>query len=274
MVVLARELSLEQIAAISRQIEEQKICGPAGELVKIEMFAHGAMCMSMSGKCYLSEHESHHSANRGACRQICRRKYTITDKDSGQQLDIDGQYVLSPKDLCTIEFMDKIIEAGVSVFKIEGRARSAEYVKKVTAAYRAAADAVIAGTYTPEYAASLKEGVSEVFNRGFWDGYYQGARLGEWSDVYGSKATKKKTYVGKVTNYFANIGVAEILVETGEINVGQNILIIGPSTGVIEMQPEEIRVDLVPADKAVKGEKCSIAVPERLRRSDKVYIFE
>ena len=181
---------------------------------------------------------------------------------------------MSPKDLCTIEFMDKIIDAGVSVFKIEGRARSAEYVKKVTAAYRAAADAVIAGTYTPEYAAELKESVTEVFNRGFWDGYYQGARLGEWSDVYGSKATKKKTYVGKVTNYFANIGVAEILVETGEINVGQNLLIIGPSTGVIEMQPQEIRVDLQPTDKAVKGEKCSIAVPERLRRSDKVYIFE
>ena len=181
---------------------------------------------------------------------------------------------MSPKDLCTIEFMDKIIDAGVSVFKIEGRARSAEYVKKVTAAYRAAADAVIAGTYTPEYAAELKAGVSEVFNRGFWDGYYQGAFLGEWSDVYGSKATKKKTYVGKVTNYFSNIGVAEILIETGELNVGQNILIIGPSTGVIELQPQEIRVDLNAADKAVKGEKCSIAVPERLRRSDKVYIFE
>ena len=254
-VVLARELTLPQVKEIKRRIEEEGIKGP-------------------SGKCYLSLQHYGASANRGACYQLCRRGYKVTDLETGIELEVDNKYIMSPKDLCTIEFMDKIIDAGVSVFKIEGRARSAEYVKKVTAAYRAAADAVIAGTYTPEYAAELKARVSEVFNRGFWDGYYQGARLGEWSDVYGSKATKKKTYVGKVTNYFANIGVAEILVETGEINVGQNILIIGPSTGVIEMQPSEIRVDLEPAQKAVKGVKCSIAVPERLRRSDKVYIFE
>lgn len=273
-IVLARELNLTQVKEIKSIIDRDNICGPSGRLVEIEMFAHGALCMAISGKCYLSLHEYGASANRGACYQICRRAYDVRDRETGAELTVDNKYIMSPKDLCTIEFMDKIIDAGVSVFKIEGRARSAEYVKKVTAAYRAAADAVIAGTYTPEYAAELKAGVSEVFNRGFWDGYYQGAFLGEWSDVYGSKATKKKTYVGKVTNYFSNIGVAEILVETGEINVGQNLLIIGPSTGVIELQPEEIRVDLASTDKAIKGEKCSIAVPERLRRSDKVYIFE
>ena len=273
-VVLARELTLPQVKEIKRRIVEEGIKGPSGKEVQLEMFCHGALCMAVSGKCYLSLQHYGAPANRGACYQLCRRGYKVTDLETGIELEVDNKYIMSPKDLCTIEFMDKIIDAGVSVFKIEGRARSAEYVKKVTAAYRAAADAVIAGTYTPEYAAELKAGVSEVFNRGFWDGYYQGARLGEWSDVYGSKATKKKTYVGKVTNYFANIGVAEILVETGEINVGQNLLIIGPSTGVIEMQPAEIRVDLAPAEKAVKGEKCSIAVPERLRRSDKVYIFE
>ena len=273
-VVLARELTLPQVKEIKRRIVEEGIKGPSGKEVQLEMFCHGALCMAVSGKCYLSLQHYGASANRGSCYQLCRRGYKVTDLETGIELEVDNKYIMSPKDLCTIEFMDKIIDAGVSVFKIEGRARSAEYVKKVTAAYRAAADAVIAGTYTPEYAAELKESVTEVFNRGFWDGYYQGARLGEWSDVYGSKATKKKTYVGKVTNYFANIGVAEILVETGEINVGQNLLIIGPSTGVIELQPYEIRVDLQPADKAVKGEKCSIAVPERLRRSDKVYIFE
>ncbi len=274
-VVLARELTMPQVKEISRKIESEGIKGPGGKSVEIEMFCHGALCMAVSGKCYLSLHEYNASANRGSCFQLCRRGYQVTDLETGESLEIDNKYIMSPKDLCTIEFMDKMIDAGVTVFKIEGRARSAEYVKKVTAAYRAAADAVLAGTFTPEYAASLKEEqLNQVFNRGFWDGYYQGARLGEWSSVYGNKATRKKTYIGKVTNYFSNIGVAEVLVETGSLKVGSNILIIGPSTGVIEMQIPEIRVELQPCEEAVKGQYCSIPVSEKLRRSDKVYLFE
>ncbi|MBQ5802992.1 MAG: U32 family peptidase, partial [Bacteroidales bacterium] len=266
-VVLARELSIPQVKTISEKIISEGIKGPAGEPVQIEMFCHGALCMAVSGKCYLSLHEYNASANRGSCYQLCRRGYEVTDLETGESLHIDNKYIMSPKDLCTIEFMDKMIDAGVSVFKIEGRARSAEYVRKVTSAYRRAADAVMADSFTPELAASLKEELGEVFNRGFWDGYYQGARLGEWSTVYGNKATRKKTYIGKITNYFSNIGVAEVLVETGELKVGSNILIIGPSTGVIEMKVPEIRVDLNPSDKASKGEYCSIPVGERLRRS-------
>lgn len=273
-VVLARELSIPQVKTISEKIISEGIKGPAGEPVQIEMFCHGALCMAVSGKCYLSLHEYNASANRGSCYQLCRRGYKVTDLETGESLHIDNKYIMSPKDLCTIEFMDKMIDAGVSVFKIEGRARSAEYVRKVTSAYRRAADAVMEGRFTPELAASLKEELGEVFNRGFWDGYYQGARLGEWSSVYGNKATRKKTYIGKITNYFSNIGVAEVLVETGELKVGSNILIIGPSTGVIEMKVPEIRVDLNPSDKASKGEYCSIPVGEKLRRSDKVYLFE
>ncbi len=274
-VVLARELSMPQVKEISRKIESEGIKGPGGKDVEIEMFCHGALCMAVSGKCYLSLHEYNASANRGSCYQLCRRGYQVTDLETGESLEIDNKYIMSPKDLCTIEFMDKMIDAGVTVFKIEGRARSAEYVKKVTAAYRAAADAVLAGTFTPEFAASLKEEqLNQVFNRGFWDGYYQGARLGEWSSVYGNKATRKKTYIGKITNYFSNIGVAEVLVETGSLKVGSNILIIGPSTGVIEMQIPEIRVELQPCQEAVKGQYCSIPIPEKLRRSDKVYLFE
>ncbi len=273
-VVLARELSIPQVKTISEKIVSEGIKGPAGEPVQIEMFCHGALCMAVSGKCYLSLHEYNASANRGSCYQLCRRGYEVTDLETGESLHIDNKYIMSPKDLCTIEFMDKMIDAGVSVFKIEGRARSAEYVRKVTSAYRRAADAVMEGRFTPELAASLKEELGEVFNRGFWDGYYQGARLGEWSTVYGNKATRKKTYIGKITNYFSNIGVAEVLIETGELKVGSNILIIGPSTGVIEMKVPEIRVDLNPSDKASKGEYCSIPVGEKLRRSDKVYLFE
>lgn len=273
-VVLARELSIPQVKTISEKIISEGIKGPAGEPVQIEMFCHGALCMAVSGKCYLSLHEYNASANRGSCYQLCRRGYEVTDLETGESLHIDNKYIMSPKDLCTIEFMDKMIDAGVSVFKIEGRARSAEYVRKVTSAYRRAADAVMADSFTPELAASLKEELGEVFNRGFWDGYYQGARLGEWSTVYGNKATRKKTYIGKITNYFSNIGVAEVLVETGELKVGSNILIIGPSTGVIELKVPEIRVDLNPSDKASKGEYCSIPVGEKLRRSDKVYLFE
>ncbi len=274
-IVLARELNLHQVKAIKEVIDRDEIKGPSGRKVEIEMFAHGALCMAVSGKCYLSLHEYGASANRGACYQICRRGYEVTDLETGNSLLVDNKYIMSPKDLCTIEFMDKIIDAGVTVFKIEGRARSAEYVKKVSSCYRRAADAVCEGRYTPELAADLKKELSEVFNRGFWDGYYQGARLGQWSEVYGSKATRKKVYCGKVTNWFGNLGVAEILVESESLSAGDRILIIGPSTGVVECDVTEIRVDLKPVSQASKGTYCSVPVAdcEKLRRSDKVYIW-
>lgn len=301
-IVLARELNLHQVKEIKSIIDRDNICGPSGRRVEIEMFAHGALCMAISGKCYLSLHEYGASANRGSCYQICRRGYEVTDLETGSQLVVDNKYIMSPKDLCTIEFMDKIIDAGVTVFKIEGRARSAEYVKKVASCYRRAADAVCDGTYTPELAADLKKELAEVFNRGFWDGYYQGARLGEWSEVYGSKATRRKVYCGKITNWFARLGVAEILVESASLKVGDRVLIIGPTTGVVELDVPEIRVDLKPVGEASKGTYCSVPIdftkvvagagedftdclgteaPEengalrdsRLRRSDKVYIW-
>lgn len=272
--VLARELTLPQIREIGEAIEREDIKGPSGNRMRLELFCHGALCMAISGKCYLSLHEYNASANRGACYQLCRRGYRVTDLETERSLEIDNKYIMSPKDLCTIEFMDKIIGAGITVLKIEGRARSAEYVKKVTSAYRKAADAVLEGNFTPELGAALKEQLGEVFNRGFWDGYYQGARLGEWSEVYGSKATKKKIYIGKVTNYFSKLGVAEILIETGSLAVGNHILIIGPTTGVAEQEVREIRVDLETTGTAVKGQYCSIPVAQKLRRSDKVYLFE
>ncbi len=273
-IVLARELSLSQVKEIHTQVISEGLKGPGGNLIRLEMFCHGALCMAVSGKCYLSLHSYNASANRGSCYQLCRRSYIVTDAETGNQLEIDNKYIMSPKDLCTIEFIDKMADAGVAVFKIEGRARSAEYVKTVTKAYKVAANAVQEGIYTQALAATLKEKLAEVFNRGFWDGYYQGAKLGEWSEVYGSKATKKKTYIGKVTNYFSNIGVAEILIETGKLAEGNNIIISGPSTGVIEICIKELRVDLKRASKASKGEYCSIPVPQKLRRSDKVYLFE
>lgn len=275
-IVLSRELTLVQIKEISDAIKRDQIKGPSGKLVALELFCHGALCMAVSGKCYLSLHEYNASANRGSCYQLCRRGYQVTDLETGMQLEIDNKYIMSPKDLCTIEFVDKIIDAGVTVFKIEGRARAAEYVKRVTSAYREAADAVGNGTYDSKLSGELKARVSSVFNRGFWDGYYQGAKLGEWSDVYGNKATRKKRYVGKVTNYFSNLSVAEVLIETGELRTGDQILITGPSTGVIECEAQEIRVNLKVTEKAVKGEYCSIPVPAgvKLRRSDKIYIWE
>ncbi|MBO4692408.1 MAG: U32 family peptidase [Bacteroidales bacterium] len=274
-IVLARELTLPQIKEISQKIIAEQIKGPSGNLLRLELFVHGALCMAISGKCYLSLQEYNSSANRGSCFQLCRRGYRVTDLETGRELEIDNKYIMSPKDLCTIEFIDKIIDAGITVFKIEGRARSAEYVKMVTAAYRSAADAVLSEEgYTEEKKKELKEKLSGVFNRGFWDGYYQGARLGEWSEVYGNKATRKKSYVAKITNYFSNLSVAEVLVEAGELNVGDEILIIGPSTGCIEHTIKEIRVDLKPVQKAVKGDLCSIPVKEKLRRSDKIYIWE
>ncbi len=260
-VVLARELHLDQVKAISEAIAREEITGPSGNPVRIEMFAHGAMCMAISGKCYLSLDAYGKSANRGGCYQICRRGYEVKDVETGHTLLVDNKYIMSPKDLCTIEFLDRIVESGVRVFKIEGRARSAEYVRRCASCYRKAADAICEGTYTPELAAGLKEQLAEVFNRGFWDGYYQGQRLGEWSDVYGSQATRRKVYVGKVTNWFNRIGVAEVLVESGAIRVGDEALIIGPTTGVLEFRVEDLRVEMKAADAAEKGVYCSVAVP-------------
>lgn len=272
-VVLARELRLEQVRAIKDVIERDNICGPSGRQVRIEMFCHGALCMAISGKCYLSLHEYGHSANRGSCFQLCRRGYEVTDLETGRQLVVDNKYIMSPKDLCTIEFMDKIIGAGVKVMKIEGRARSAEYVKTVVSAYRRAADAVESEKYTPELASALKCELETVFNRGFWDGYYQGARLGEWSEVYGSKATRRKTYIGKVTNYFTNLSVAEISVEAAPLSVGDHIMIIGPTTGVVELDIPEIRVDLKPVQTCPQSTLCSIPITDKLRRSDKLFLI-
>lgn len=279
-VVLARELNLDQVKEIYETIVRENICGPSGKPVRIEMFAHGALCMAISGKCYLSLHTYGASANRGACYQICRRGYEVTDLETGNKLNIDNKYIMSPKDLCTIDFMDRIIESGVKVFKIEGRARSAEYVKRCASCYRRAADAVCDGTYSPELAASLKEELSEVFNRGFWDGYYQGAYLGQWSDVYGSQATLKKVYCGKVTNWFDRIGVVEIAVESAPLHIGDRAMAIGATTGVVEFSVADMRVNLKSADMAGKGVRCSVAVdpslcPEgRLRRGDKIYIWK
>lgn len=275
-IVLARELTLFQVKDIYEAIVKENITGPSGELVRLELFCHGALCMAVSGKCYLSLHAYNASANRGACYQICRRSYEVTDKETGMSLEVDNKYIMSPKDLSTIGFVDKIIESGVRVFKIEGRARSPEYVKTVTAAYKRATHSVCNGEYTPELIKELEEKLGSVFNRGFWDGYYQGAKLGEWSEVYGNKATKKKRYIGKVTNFFSNISVAEVLMEAGELKIGDTVLIIGPSTGVVEHTVDEIRVNLNSVEKTDKGEICSVAVPKgvKLRRSDKIYLFQ
>lgn len=269
--VLARELSLEQVKYIHDQICSQDIRGPRGELMKIEMFAHGALCMATSGKCYLSLHENNKSANRGKCYQTCRKAYTVTEKESGYQLEIDNEYIMSPKDLCTIGFIDKLLDAGVRILKIEGRARPAEYVKTVTSCYDEAVRSVINGTYSSEKTDIWKNRLSSVFNRGFWDGYYLGQKLGEWNNSYGSRAVKKKIYIGKVTNYFAKIHVAEIKLENGDLEKGDLVLITGPTTGVIEYTINEIRVDLNETGKALKGQFCSIPADEVLRRSDKVY---
>lgn len=270
-VVLARELNLDQVANIYHQIVKQDIKGPKGEPVQIEMFAHGALCMAVSGKCYLSLHEKSSSANRGACMQTCRKAYTVTEKESGNELEIDNQYIMSPKDLCTIGFVNKLIDAGVRVLKFEGRARSPEYVKTVLSCYNEAVDAYLDGSYGEEKIAVWKEQLSTVFNRGFWDGYYMGQKLGEWSSEYGNRATKRKMLIGKGTNYFNKIKVAEFLLESQELNIGDKILITGPTTGVVETTIEEMRVDLKPVEKAVKGDSFSIALDTVIRRSDKLY---
>ncbi len=270
-VVLARELNMNQVAEIYQTIEKENIKGKSGELIRIEMFCHGALCMAVSGKCYLSLHEKNISANRGACNQICRRGYTVKDKDSEIELEIDNEYIMSPKDLKTIGFIDQMMKAGVRVFKIEGRARGAEYVKTVVSCYREAIESVLCGTFSDTKIAEWDTRLSKVFNRGFWNGYYLGQRLGEWSNNYGSEATHKKIYVGKCTNYFNKIAVAEFLLEAQYLEKGDEILITGETTGAYEDIVEEIRVDLKPVDRVEKGTFFSIKTNELIRRNDKLY---
>lgn len=270
-VVLARELNLTQVRAIYDAIGTQGICGPKGEPIRIEMFCHGALCMAVSGKCYLSLHEMNASANRGACMQICRRGYTVKDRETNIELDVENQYIMSPKDLKTIHFMNKMMDAGVRVFKLEGRARGPEYVHIVTSCYKEAVQAYCEGTFTDEKIAAWDERLKSVFNRGFWDGYYLGQRLGEWSSHYGSSATKRKEYVARGIKYFSGLSVAEFEMESGELRVGDEILITGPTTGALFQTVEEIRVDLRPVSSTVKGERFSIKTAERIRASDRMY---
>jgi putative protease len=270
-VVLARELNLTQVRGIYDAIQRDDIRGPQGDPVRIEMFCHGALCMAVSGKCYLSLHEHNTSANRGACMQVCRRAYEVRDKESDIELEIDNKYIMSPKDLKTIRFMDQMIEAGVRVFKIEGRARGPEYVRTVVECYKEAIRAYLDGSLTEEKKDAWDERLKTVFNRGFWNGYYLGQRLGEWSKNYGSEATERKQYVGKGVKYFSNIGVAEFLIEAAEIHVGDKLLITGPTTGAMYLTLDEARVDLKPVDTVKKGVHVSFKVPDRIRPSDKLY---
>lgn len=273
-VVLARELNLDQVKTISDAIERENICGPGGEKMRIEMFCHGALCMAVSGKCYLSLHEMNSSANRGACTQICRRGYEVTDLETGDKLAIENKYIMSPKDLKTIHFLNKMIDAGVRVFKIEGRARGPEYVSIAVRCYNEAIEAICNGTYSEEKISRWNDELSKIFNRGFWNGYYLGQRLGEWSAKYGSSATRVKEYRAKGVRYFSNIGVAEFYMETGELHTGDEIVITGPTTGTIILTLDEIRVGLKPVEKAVKGDSFSIAVPSKIRPSDKLYLWK
>lgn len=270
-VVLARELNLKQVRKIYDAIHNEQIKGPKGDLVRIEMFCHGALCMAVSGKCYLSLHEMNVSANRGACNQICRRGYTVKDNESDIELEVDNKYIMSPKDLKTIHFMDEMIDAGVRVFKIEGRARGPEYVRTVVECYKEAIKSCLDGTFSDEKVKVWDDRLKTVFNRGFWNGYYLGQRLGEWSKNYGSEATERKVYVGKAIKHFSNIGVAEFLIEAGEIKVGEKLLITGPTTGALFLNLEDPRVDLKPVEIVKKGEHVSFKVPEKIRPSDKLY---
>lgn len=270
-VVLARELNLDQVSEIYRAIEEEHIVGPMGEPVRIEMFCHGALCMAVSGKCYLSLDNLGRSANRGECMQVCRRSYTVRDRETGVELDVDNKYIMSPKDLKTIGFIDRMMKAGVRVFKIEGRARSAEYVYTVVQCYKEAIAAVEKGTFTPEKVEEWNKRLATVFNRGFWDGYYLGQKMGEWSEVYGSSATEKKQYVGKGMKYFAKLGVGEFYIEAGEFAPGDKLLITGPTTGALYVEATDIHGDNGPVDKAMKGMRVSIPVPEKVRPSDRLY---
>ena len=273
-VVLARELNMSQVAEVHRLAEEQNICGPSGQPVRIEMFCHGALCMAISGKCYLSLDNANRSANRGECIQLCRRSYTVTDNETGTQLEIDNKYVMSPKDLKTVRFIDKMMKRGVRVFKIEGRARGPEYVYTVVKCYKEAIQSVIDGTFTEEKKDQWDERLATVFNRGFWDGYYLGQKLGEWNKNYGSCATEKKVYVGKGVKYFSKLGVAEFAIEAADFKKGDKLLITGPTTGVIYMNADEIRYDLEPVEEAHKGQRVSMPVPSKVRPSDKLFKLE
>lgn len=273
-VVLARELNMSQVAEMHRLAEEQNICGPSGQPVRIEMFCHGALCMAISGKCYLSLDNANRSANRGECIQLCRRSYTVTDNETGTQLEIDNKYVMSPKDLKTVRFIDKMMKSGVRVFKIEGRARGPEYVYTVVKCYKEAIQSVIDGTFTEEKKDQWDERLATVFNRGFWDGYYLGQKLGEWNKNYGSCATEKKVYVGKGVKYFSKLGVAEFAIEAADFKKGDKLLITGPTTGVIYMNADEIRYDLEPVEEARKGQRVSMPVPAKVRPSDKLFKLE
>lgn len=269
--VLARELNLEQVAEISRRIHAENICGPSGQPVRLEMFCHGALCMATSGKCYLSLHQMNSSANRGSCTQICRRAYDLTDRETGQQLTVDGPYIMSPKDLKTIHFLNKMVDAGVTVFKIEGRARGPEYVRETVEAYSEALDAICRGEFDDALIARLDSRLEKIFNRGFWDGYYLGQKLGEWSAHYGSSATRVKQYTAKAIKHFSKLGVGEFLLEAGELHVGDEVVLTGPTTGALIFTADEIRVDLKPVYKAVKGERFSIPVPAKIRPADRLY---
>lgn len=271
--VLARELNLDQVAEIHRRIGAEGLTGPGGKPIRLEMFCHGALCMAVSGKCYLSLHEMNSSANRGACNQICRRAYTVTDRETGEQLDVENQYIMSPKDLKTIHFLNRMAEAGVRVFKIEGRARGPEYVAETVACYSEALQAIADGTFGEEAVARWDERLSKVFNRGFWNGYYLGQRLGEWSPKYGSSATRVKQYAAKTIRYFSKIGVGEFFMEAGELKVGDEIVISGPTTGAVIMTVGELRFDLKPVERVTKGQLFSMPVPEKVRPSDKLYLW-
>ncbi len=269
--VLARELNMGQVSEIARQIDEQNVLGPNGQRVRIEMFCHGALCMAISGKCYLSLNNLGYSANRGACLQVCRRSYTVRDRETGVELDVDNKYIMSPKDLKTIRFVDRMVKAGVKVFKIEGRARGPEYVYTTVQCYKQALEAALEGTTTEAMKDQWDERLKTVFNRGFWDGYYLGQRLGEWNKEYGSSATERKVYVGKGIKYFSKIGVAEFLLEANTLDKDDKLLITGPTTGALFLNADEIRYDLQPVDHAEKGWRVSIPVPEKVRPSDKLY---
>lgn len=272
--VLARELNMEQVAEISRAIERDDIRGPRGERVRLEMFCHGALCMAVSGKCYMSLHEMNSSANRGACNQICRRAYTVRDKETGEELEIDNQYIMSPKDLKTIHFLNKMVDAGVRVFKIEGRARGPEYVRETVECYSQALSAIVDGSYSEEKIAEWDARLVKIFNRGYWNGYYMGERLGEWSAKYGSSATRVKSYAAKAMRWFSKIGVGEFLMEADELKKGDEVVITGPTTGALIFKVEELRFDLKPVESVKKGQLFSMPVPAKVRPSDKLYIWK
>lgn len=272
--VLARELNMDQVSEIHRQIEKEDLKGPNGRRIRLEMFCHGALCMAVSGKCYLSLHEMNSSANRGACNQICRRAYTVTDKETGAQLDVENQYIMSPKDLKTIHFLNRMVDAGVTVFKIEGRARGPEYVLETVACYSEALRAICDGTYSEELVAEWDARLRRIFNRGFWDGYYMGQRLGEWSAKYGSSATRVKHFIGKVTRYFPKLGVGEFRLMAGELHVGDEVIITGPTTGALIFKVEELRLEVDPVPSVKKGDLFAMPVPEKIRLSDRLYRWE